>query len=274
MLYNQIVEILIQPDAVQAARLAAGLVANRLSRKPGLVLGCATGRTMERIYAELVMLHQCQGLDFSQCRTFNLDEYIGLEPSDPRSYHYYMRQHLFDKVNINLSNTHLPHGYATDLKAEAQRYEQEILNVGGIDLQLLGIGETGHIGFNEPLSALMSRTRDKALAPLTLQQNARFFGGADFVPKRALTMGVGTILEAKEIVMVVTGEAKADILAKATEGPITAMISATALQLHSNCKVIVDEAAARHLQGKDYYRWIFEHEPEWQAYRQSGRNRD
>jgi glucosamine-6-phosphate deaminase len=260
-------EILIQPTALEAAKLAALLIADRLRAKPDLVLGCATGRTMERIYAELVRLHQDQGLDFSGCCTFNLDEYVGLKDDDKHSYHVYMRQHFFDKVNIKLENTHLPHGFASDLKAEAKGYEEKIAQVGGIDLQLLGIGETGHIGFNEPLSALMSRTRDKALAPLTLQQNAQFFGGAEHVPKRALTMGVGTILEAKEVLMVVTSRAKADILAKATEGPITAMISATALQLHKNCKVIVDEEAATQLQGKDYYRWIFENEPDWQRYR-------
>jgi glucosamine-6-phosphate deaminase len=259
-------EIIIQPTAQDAATLAAHLIANRLKAKPGLVLGCATGRTVESVYQTLVQHHQNEGLDFSQCHSFNLDEYVGLPPEDARSYHYYMRQHLFDNVNIKLENTHLPNGIAPDLKAEARRYETAIAKIGGIDLQLLGLGESGHIGFNEPLSALMSRTRDKALAPLTLQQNAQFFGGADKVPKQALTMGVGTILEAREILMVVTGKKKASILAKATEGPITAMISATALQLHSNCKVIVDEEAATELQGKEYYRWIFENEPEWQRY--------
>jgi glucosamine-6-phosphate deaminase len=201
--------------------------------------------------------------------TFNLDEYVGLAATDERSYHTYMRQHFFNHVNIKSSNTHLPNGMASDLKGEAKRYEAEIAKCGGIDIQLLGLGESGHIGFNEPLSALMSRTRLKALAPLTLQQNAPFFGGAEHVPKRALTMGVGTILEAREILMVVTGQAKAEILAKATEGPITAMISATALQLHSNCKVIIDEEAATALRGKAYYRWIFDHEPEWQELRSS-----
>ncbi len=257
-------EILIQKSAADATNLAAWLIAARLRAKPSLVLGCATGRTMEAIYAHLVKLHQEAGLDFSQCATFNLDEYVGLAAADKRSYHHYMKEQLFDKVNIKQGNTHLPNGVAPDLKAEAERYETAITNAGGIDLQLLGIGESGHIGFNEPLSALMSRTRDKALAPLTLRQNAQFFGGAEHVPKRALTMGVGTILEAREILMVVTGKKKAEILAKATEGPITAMISATALQLHSNCKVIVDEDAASQLQGQAYYRWIFENEPEWQ----------
>jgi len=259
-------ELLIQASKEKAVDLAAKLIANRLSQKPDLVLGCATGRTMESIYVHLVDLHKNTGLDFANCRTFNLDEYVGLAAHDQRSYHFYMRERLFDQVNIDLKNTYLLNGVADDLKQEAEAYEQRIQDLGGIDLQLLGLGETGHIGFNEPLSSLRSRTREKALAPLTQEQNAAFFGGADKVPKRALTMGVGSILDAKEIIMVVTGEKKAEILAKATEGPVTAMISATALQLHENCKVIVDEAAATHLQGHEYYRWIYENEPEWQDY--------
>lgn len=259
-------EILIQDSAATAATLTAAIVAKRLRAKPDLVLGCATGRTMESVYDELARLHQ-EGLDFSECRTFNLDEYVGLATSDSRSYHAYMRERLFERVNLNPANTHLPDGTAPDLEAEARRYEAQIALAGGIDLQLLGLGEAGHIGFNEPLSSLMSRTREKALTLTTREQNASFFGGADHVPTRALTMGVGTILEAREIVMVVTGAKKASILAKATEGPITAMISATALQLHPNCKVVIDEAAARELQGQDYYRWVFENEPEWQVYR-------
>ena len=259
-------DLVIRPSAEAAATLCAALVAERLRRKSDLVLGCATGRTMESVYRELVKQHE-GGLEFSACRTFNLDEYVGLAPDDPRSYHAYMKTHLFDHVDISLEHTHLPNGVAPDLGAECRRFEAKIKEVGGIDLQLLGLGESGHIGFNEPLSSLMSRTRDKALTPTTWEQNAEFFGGAEHVPERALTMGVGTILEAKEIVTLVTGERKASILAKAAEGPITAMISATALQLHPNCKVIVDEAAAAELQGQDYYRWIFEHEPEWRAYR-------
>lgn len=259
-------EILIQDSAATAATLTAAIVAKRLRAKPDLVLGCATGRTMESVYDKLARLHQ-EGLDFSECRTFNLDEYVGLEMNDSRSYHAYMRERLFERVNLNPANTHLPDGTAPDLEAEARRYEAQIALAGGIDLQLLGLGEAGHIGFNEPLSSLMSRTREKALTLTTREQNAAFFGGADNVPTRALTMGVGTILEAREIIMVVTGAKKASILAKATEGPITAMISATALQLHPNCKVIVDEAAASELHGQDYYRWVFENEPEWQVYR-------
>lgn len=266
--YSDGMEILILPSPDAAEKLAARLVADRLRAKPDLVLGCATGRSMEGIYRELSRMHRDDGLDFSGVRTFNLDEYVGLAPSDPRSYHSYMREHLFDAVNIDLSNTRIPNGAAEDLEGEARQYEALIASVGGIDLQMLGLGSTGHIGFNEPLSSLMSRTREKALAPATRRQNAPMFGGDEnAVPKRALTMGVGTILDAREILMVVTGAHKADILARATEGPITSMVSATALQLHPHCVVLVDEAAAAELQGKDHYKWQFENEPEWAAYR-------
>jgi glucosamine-6-phosphate deaminase len=263
------VEVVIRPDAEQAAFLAARLIAKRLSEKPDLVLGLATGRTMERVYAKLVELHRTRGLEFRRCRTFNLDEYIGLVPDDECSYRHYMARQLFDHVDIDRGNTHLLDGMARDLKAEASRYEALIAREGGIDLQLLGIGEAGHIGFNEPLSALMSRTRDKALTPATRRQNAAMFGGdPDRVPERALTMGVGTILDARELLVLATGPAKAGILAKAVEGPITAMVSASAIQLHPSCKVIVDEDAARDLAGRDYYDWIFAHEPEWQEFRE------
>jgi glucosamine-6-phosphate deaminase len=262
------VEVVVRPDADQAASLAARLIARRLLEKPDLVLGLATGRTMERVYAELVEMHRTEELAFEHCRTFNLDEYIGLGPEDERSYRRYMARLLFDHVDIDRANTHLLDGTAPDVKAEAARYEALILREGGIDLQLLGIGEAGHIGFNEPLSALMSRTRDKALTPATRRQNAAMFGGdADLVPARALTMGVGTILDARELLVLATGPAKAAILAKAVEGPITAMVSASAIQLHPSCKVILDEDAARDLKGREYYDWIFEHEPEWQEFR-------
>lgn len=250
-------------------RLTTRILTERLHARPELVLGCATGRTMERLYAALVCLHQTESLSFAGCRTFDLDEYVGLSKDDRRSYHAYMTQHLFRHVDLSRANTYtyLLNGVAPDLAEEARRYEAQIKACGGIDVQLLGLGEVGHIGFNEQLSALRSRTQEKVLTPTTRAQNAELFGGdLGAVPKRALTMGVGTILEAREILLVVTGEKKAAILAKAAEGPITTMISATALQLHPNCKVIVDEAAAAKLEGRDYYRWIFEHEPEWQVY--------
>lgn len=257
-------EVIIRPDADAAAALAARMIAARLRAKPDLVLGLATGRTMERVYDRLAAMQ----LDFSACRSFNLDEYIGLSAASEQSYRRYMDERLFDRVNIPRGGTHVPDGTAADLGAEAARYERLIREAGGIDLQLLGIGEAGHIGFNEPLSALMSRTREKALTPVTRRQNAAMFGGdPDRVPARALTMGVGTILEARELLLLATGPAKAAIVAKAVEGPITAMISASALQLHPNCKVVLDEAAAAVLSQREYYDWVFQNEPEWEDYR-------
>jgi glucosamine-6-phosphate deaminase len=258
------VEILIRPTSAHVARLVARLVIDRVRQMPELVLGCATGRTMEAVYDELVKAHLAGLADLARIRTFNLDEYVGLAPDDPRSYHHYMRERLFDRVGLPPERSRLPNGVAADLPAEARAYEAAIAAAGGIDLQLLGMGATGHIGFNEPLSALMSRTREKALTPTTRAQNAAMFGGdPEAVPTRALTMGVGTILEAREVLLVVTGSAKAQMLARATEGPITAAISATALQLHPRCKVIVDEDAAAALTGTDYYRFAYDHEPEW-----------
>jgi glucosamine-6-phosphate deaminase len=261
------VEAIIRPDQDSAARLVARIIAAELRANPSLVLGLATGRTMEAVYHVLAQMGRHEGLDFSLCRSFNLDEYVGLAPTDPRSYRYYMNRCLFSHVNIDLRNTHLPDGLAEDLDAECRQYEKKIERFGGIDLQLLGIGAAGHIGFNEPLSALRSRTRVKALSPATVEQNAEFFGGAANVPRRAITMGVGTILEGRRCLLLATGEEKAGVIAKAVEGPITAMISATALQLHPRCTVVVDEPAASQLQAADYYRWIFENEPEWEDFR-------
>ena len=260
-------EVVVRSDADAAAALVARIIANELRANPHLVLGLATGRTMESVYRVLVRMHRKEGLDFSLCSTFNLDEYVGLAPGDPHSYRHSMNEHLFRHVNVDLRNTHLPDGQAPDLAAECRGYEAAIAKFGGIDLQLLGIGQAGHIGFNEPLSAFRSRTRVKALAPLTLQQNAGFFDGEDRVPPRAITMGVGTILESRRCLLLATGADKADIIAKAVEGPITAMISATALQLHARCTVVVDEAAATRLQGSEYYRRIFATEPEWEEFR-------
>jgi glucosamine-6-phosphate deaminase len=261
------VEVIIQPNADSASTLVARVVARELRANPHLVLGLATGKTMERVYRDLVRLHKEQELDFSLCSTFNLDEYVGLFPADPNSYRHYMDHHLFRHVNVDPLNTHLPNGLADDLDSECRKYEAMIQRFGGIDLQLLGIGKAGHIGFNEPLSALRSRTRVKALTPTTLKQNASFFGGEDRVPRRAITMGVGTILECRRCLLLATGESKAEVIAKAVEGPITSMISATTLQLHARCTVVVDEAAASQLKEKDYYRWIFANEPEWEEYR-------
>jgi glucosamine-6-phosphate deaminase len=264
------VEVIIQPDADAAALLVAKVVAREVRRKPNFVLGLATGRTMEAVYAHLVRLHRETGLSFAACRTFNLDEYIGLSPEHPSSYAHYLNEHLFSKVDIDLRNTHFPNGTASDLAAECVRYERWINECGGIDLQLLGIGCDGHVGFNEPMSALRSRTRDKTLTRSTIEQNAEMFGGdPNKVPHRAITMGVGTILESKRCILLVTGKEKAEIIAAALEGPITSRVTASALQLHPHCTVVVDQAAAARLDGVEYYRWVFENEPEWQHFSQA-----
>lgn len=260
-------QVIIRPTMEEATELAARMIADRIREFPATTLGLATGRTMERLYDLLAQKHKRECLDFSLVKTFNLDEYIGLPAINKNSYRYYMNEFLFKKVNIDICNTFLPDGMAKDLKAECVNYEKRMRDAGGIDIQLLGIGKDGHIGFNEPLSALKSRTRDKSLTPMTIKQNSPLFDKPEEMPKRALTMGIGTILEAKKILLLVTGESKAEVLAKAIEGPITSMISASALQLHENCVVIVDEAAAQHLKGREYYYWIFENEPEWERYR-------
>lgn len=260
-------EVIIQPSEQDAVKLTARILGAALRNNPEMVFGLATGATMEAVYAELARMCREEALDFSSAKSFNLDEYIGLPAENKNSYRYYMDYHLFDKINIKKANTHLPNGMTEDIAGEGRRYEAAIEAVGGIDLQLLGIGQDGHIGFNEPLSSLGSRTRDKSLTPETYKQNSIYFDPPESMPRRAFTMGVGTILDARRIVMLATGERKADIIAKAVEGPVTSMITASAIQFHPNAVVIVDEAAASKLQGQAYYRWSFENEPRWEAFR-------
>ena len=260
-------EVVIRPNAEAAADLVARVIDGEMRKNPRLVMGLATGNTMEAVYARLVRMHTGEGLDFSGCRTFNLDEYIGLSNHHANSYRHYMNRHLFLHVNIDLQNTHLPDGMASDLVAECAKYERLIADNGGIDLQLLGIGQNGHLGFNEPLSAFRSRTRVKILSPVTRAQNAPLFPRPDLVPHRAITMGVGSILDCRHCILLATGEEKAAIVAKAVEGPITSMISATALQLHPECTLILDEAAGSQLKESEYYHWVFENQPEWEPFR-------
>ncbi len=260
-------EVIIQPTREKAIELSARIIAKQVRNKPDSVLGLATGRTMEPLYDILADMHKNEGLDFSLCRSFNLDEYVGIPGDNKYSYRWYMNHWLFSRINIDIRNTHVPNGVAKDLGAECAAYDALIARLGGIDMQLLGLGEIGHIGFNEPLSSLRSRTREKALTPHTFAQNSPLFDKPEDMPKRALTMGIGTILESRQCLMVVTGEKKADILARSVEGPVTSMVSASALQLHPSAIVVVDEGAASKLTHTDYYRWIFENEPEWQEFR-------
>lgn len=249
-------EIVISDTYEEMSRAAARAVAETLNSKPNAVLGLATGSTPLGVYRELVRMHKNEGLDFSQVTTFNLDEYVGLKKDHPQSYHYFMHENLFKHINIPLPHIYIPSGTTNNYAAFCAWYEQRIVDCGGIDLQLLGIGSDGHIAFNEPSSSLGSRTRIKTLAKSTIEDNARFFERIEDVPIYAITMGVGTILEAKKIVFLANGSPKADAVAKAIEGPVTSMITASALQLHPDVTAFLDRPAATGLSMIDYYEWV------------------
>jgi glucosamine-6-phosphate deaminase len=232
----------------RAEFLTAGIIAQALRAKPDLVLGLATGRTMDRVYLHLAGLHREDGLDFSQCQIFNLDDYIGLSPDHPGSYRRYMEERLFQQVNVNREYCHMPNGMTSDIAMECLQYERLIQEAGGLDLLLLGLGLTGHIGFNEPGTPFDSRTHETRLMELTRQHNAEPFGGnAAAVPATAITMGLGTIMESKRCLLLVKGAAKAPMLARVAEGPITPMVPGSVLQWHLDCWVIADRAASAQL---------------------------
>lgn len=253
-------EVIVQPTAEEATEVAARIVGKLIRSKPDAVLGLATGSTPVRLYQKLVEM----ALDWSRITVFNLDEYVGLPEEHPQSYRVFMRENLFNQTNIRLENTHIPDGNAVDLPASCRVYEEKIREAGGVDLQLLGIGSDGHIGFNEPTSSLASRTRIKTLTPRTRADNARFFGGEDAVPHHVVTMGIGTILESKKILLLAFGEGKAEALAGAVEGALTATNPASALQMHEKAIVCADAEAASRLARLDYYRWVYENKPQWQ----------
>jgi len=254
-------EVIIKPGYDQLSAAAAQQIADVLNRKPNAVLGLATGSTPLGVYKELVRLHREEGLDFSRCTTFNLDEYVGLPVTHDQSYHYFMHENFFKHVNVPEQNIHVPSGTTSNFPAFCDWYEQRIEECGGIDVQLLGIGTDGHIAFNEPTSSLSSRTRLKTLAKVTIDDNARFFDKAEDVPIYAITMGVGTILEAEEIILLANGKGKADAIAQAVEGPVSGMITASALQLHPSTKFYIDDDAAGNLKMREYYDWIQKKKP-------------
>ena len=249
-------EVRISQTYEELSKHAAEFVADLLNAKPNAVLGLATGSSPVGLYRELVRMHKDEGLDFSQVTTFNLDEYVGLPAQHEQSYHYFMHENLFKHINVPKEHIHIPSGTTKNYRAFCQWYEDRIKECGGIDMQLLGIGSDGHIAFNEPTSSLASRTRLKTLAKQTIEDNARFFDSLEEVPIYAITMGVGTILEAEHLVLVANGENKADAVVKMVEGPVTSMITASALQLHPHAKVFIDEAAASKLTMREYYDWI------------------
>ena len=236
--------ITVLPDSLAAARQTADLIANQIRDKPTSVLGLATGSTPIEVYRELIRRHRSDGLDCSAVTTFNLDEYVGLGPEHPQSYRHFMQENLFDHLNVPVSQTHVPDGLAADLAEHAERYEQAIAAAGGIDVQLLGIGHNGHIAFNEPGAARTSRTRVVRLAEQTIEKNSRFFASVGEVPRTALTMGIDTILESKQIVLLAFGKAKAEAVRRALQGPADSDSPASYLQLHENVTFVLDADAA------------------------------
>lgn len=225
------------------SRKAAAIIASQVTLKPDSVLGLATGSTPIGTYDELAMLYKQGDLDFSETRTVNLDEYKGLEPENEQSYFYFMKKHLFERVNINLDSVHIPDGMAADGERECACYEQTIQDLGGIDLQLLGIGHNGHIGFNEPEKVFERETHCVELSGSTIEANKRFFASEEEVPRYAYTMGIGTIMRAKKILLIASGEEKAAIMKQALRGPITPEVPASVLQLHPDVTIVGDEAA-------------------------------
>jgi len=237
-------EVIVKETYEEVSRLAAELIADVIRRKPKAVLGLATGSTPLGTYKELIRLHQEEGLDFSRVNTFNLDEYVGLAHDHPQSYHCFMWENLFKHLNVNPRNVHIPDGTAKDIPGFCRWYEEQIVKSGGLDVQLLGIGGNGHIAFNEPGSSLGSRTRVKTLDERTRQDNARFFRNMNEVPRYAITMGIGTIMDARQLVLLANGSGKADAITRTCEGPITAIVPATIVQLHPKATIIVDKPAS------------------------------
>ena len=236
-------EIIVAKDYQDMSEAAADIIAELVSEKPGCVLGLATGSTPEGLYAELVKRYEEEGLDFSRVATFNLDEYRGLSHDHEQSYHYFMQKHLFDHVNVRPENTHVPNGANPDAEAACDAYEASIALSGGVDLQLLGLGHNGHIGFNEPADEFAKETNCVDLTESTISANKRFFASEADVPRQAYTMGIGSIMRAKKILVVVSGEGKAEILKKVVYGPVTPQVPASVLQLHKDVTIVADEAA-------------------------------
>src|SRR5256885_5236994 len=254
-------EVVVLPTYEEMSRAAAAIVADVINTKPNAVLGMATGSTPLGLYQELVRMHERGELDFSRVMTFNLDEYVGLPSNHPQSYGYFMEENFFRHVNVQPQNINIPSGTTSNYPAFCDWYERRIVESGGIDVQILGIGSDGHIAFNEPTSSLSSRTRLKTLSMQTIGDNARFFERREDVPVYAITMGVGTILEARQLLLVASGKSKASAIAQAVEGPVTSMVTASALQLHGDATVIVDEDAASALTMREYYEFIYAAKP-------------
>ncbi len=260
-------EVVICPSPDEVARLAAAKV-SRVCRDvgPEVVIGVATGSSPLALYAGLAEMVAAGKLDLSRASAFALDEYVGLPPGHPESYATVINKTVTVPLRMDPARVHTPNGLADDIEAAAKAYEDAIVEAGGVDVQILGVGSNGHIGFNEPASSLASRTRIKTLTPTTRADNARFFDSPDDVPRHCLTQGLGTIMDARHVVLVAQGDGKADAVAALVEGPVTAMCPGSVLQMHRYATVIVDEAAAAKLTHAEYYRFTYEHKPAWQRY--------
>jgi len=258
-------EVVILNGSKQIARLAADAVEDLLRSKPDAVLGLATGSSPLPVYDELAARHERDGLDFSRASGFALDEYVGLPPGHPESYREVIRREFTNRVNIRPENVHGPDGAAADIPAACRAYEEAIAAAGGVDLQILGVGTDGHIAFNEPGSSFASRTRIKSLIEQTRRDNARFFSSLADVPHHVLTQGLGTIMEARHVILLATGAQKAQAVREFVEGPVAAICPASILQFHPHATVLLDEAAASALKLADFYRHTYDNKPSWQG---------
>jgi glucosamine-6-phosphate deaminase len=258
-------EVIILPTAAEASEVAARLIARQVREKPSSVLGLATGSTPCKLYQLLARMHREDGLDFSKATTFNLDEYVNLDPTHPASYHQFMEENFFSHVNLRRESVHIPDGMVADVPAHCSDYERAIRKAGGIDLQILGLGSDGHLGFNEPGSSLASRTRIKTLTERTRSDNARFFTGAQEVPHHVITMGLGTIMESRMCLLLAFGKGKAQAVAASVEGPVTASVPGSLLQFHPQVKVLLDAESASSLTRAEYYQGVYQNKPSWQT---------
>lgn len=236
-------KVIIAENYEDVSRISAEIIAELVNSKPDCILGLATGSTPIGTYQKLIEYNKKKEVDFSKVTTFNLDEYLGLNGNHPQSYRYFMDNNLFNHININKARTFVPNGVAADIQRECEEYDMHIKEAGGIDLQVLGIGNNGHIGFNEPSDSLNIGTHVTELTPNTIEVNSRFFNNIDEVPTKAITMGLGSIMKSKHILLLASGSAKADIIAKLIDGKIDTLIPASLLQVHQNVTVVVDKAA-------------------------------
>lgn len=257
-------EIVILPDEASVASLAADVVERLVRSVPQPVLGLATGSSPLLTYAELRRRHAQEGLSFAGVTAFLLDEYVGLAAGHPESYREVIRRELTDHLDIPDAAVHAPDGATSDVPGECARYERLIAYHKGVDVQFLGIGGDGHLGFNEPGSSLVSRTRIKTLSARTRSDNARFFGAEDLVPRHVLTQGLGTICDARHLLLLACGAGKADAIAAAVEGPVSAVCPASVLQLHPHVSLLLDEVAASGLAKASFYKEIYAGKPAWQ----------